>query len=112
MEAMSSQAGRSQSSTSEENAGGVDRSLEAFGGSVVPVMLMWVLSLSAGIEFIMVAMVSGRVLDFLDDEDLSRFYFLFAVFFCRLALYQSVSRVRSSVACCVVRFSILDRVLF
>jgi hypothetical protein len=47
MEAISSQAGRSQSSISEENAGGVDRSLEALGGSVVPVMLMWVLSLLA-----------------------------------------------------------------
>jgi hypothetical protein len=40
MEVMSSQAGRSQSSISEENAGGVDRSLEAFGGSVVPVILI------------------------------------------------------------------------
>jgi hypothetical protein len=47
IEAMSSQAGRSQSSINEENAGGVDRSLEALGGSAVPVMLMIVLSLSA-----------------------------------------------------------------
>jgi hypothetical protein len=58
MEVISSQAGRSQSSTTEENAGGVDRSLEAFGGSVVPVMFfdVRVHSLSAvrdagGIEF-------------------------------------------------------------
>lgn len=57
LEAISSQAGRSQSSISEENAGGVDRSLEALGGSVVPAMLMLVLPLSVavvvgGIEFI------------------------------------------------------------
>jgi hypothetical protein len=81
MEVISSQAGRSQSSTSEENAGGVARSLDALG-NVVPVMID-VASVALVVVWhrLRIYYATCRLTPLSDefwlrsDEDLSRFYF-------------------------------------